>query len=154
MELDGRQIKMQIWDTAGQERFQSITSNYYRGSHAIAIVYDITDRSSFEHLKKWVDDVDKMANPNVCKLLVGNKVDLQSKRMVSFEEGQQFAANMGIPFIETSAKTALNVQKMFKMMCSAIAERQGRERPQRMGDSHPGFNQFGTRVTRPNECAC
>ncbi|OHT00414.1 Ras-like GTP-binding protein YPT1 [Tritrichomonas foetus] len=145
---------MQIWDTAGQERFQSITANYYHGSHAIAIVYDITDRASFDHLRKWIDDVDKLANPNVCKFLVGNKADLQTKRCVSTEEGQQFANTLGIPFIETSAKTALNVQKMFKMMCQAIADRQGRDKPQRLSEDNHAFNRIGTRVAGHNECAC
>ena len=110
IDVNGRQIKLQIWDTAGQERFQSITANYYHGSHAIAIVYDITSRQSFENVRKWITEVDRLANPQVCKLLVGNKADLQDKREVSKEDGQSLADGLGIPFMETSAKTAYNVK--------------------------------------------
>ncbi|KAK8899975.1 hypothetical protein M9Y10_002298 [Tritrichomonas musculus] len=126
IDVNGRQIKLQIWDTAGQERFQSITANYYHGSHAIAIVYDITSRQSFENVRKWITEVDRLANPQVCKLLVGNKADLQDKREVSKEDGQSLADGLGIPFMETSAKTAYNVKDMFMSMCLAIQNRQGR----------------------------
>jgi Ras-related protein Rab-1A len=124
LELDGRSIKLQIWDTAGQERFRSITSNYYNGSHAIAVVYDITSHMSFQNVPKWIHDVNTLANPNVCTLLVGNKIDLEDKRVVRREEGQQLADSLGVPFIETSAKTTENVQEMFVQMCRAIAKRQ------------------------------
>lgn len=124
IEIGGRSIKLQIWDTAGQERFRSITSNYYNGSHAIAIVYDITNRETFENVNKWIADVNNLANPNVCKLLVGNKADLEDMRAVSYEEGQKMADSLGIPFLETSAKSTLNVNKMFIQMCNAIAQRQ------------------------------
>ena len=124
MELDGRSIKLQIWDTAGQERFHSITSNYYNGSHAIAVVYDITNRQTFENVRKWMKDVTELASPNVVKLLVGNKTDLEDKRVVCREEGEMLANSLGIPFIETSAKSADNVQEMFTEMCRAIARRQ------------------------------
>lgn len=124
MELDGRSIKLQIWDTAGQERFHSITSNYYNGSHAIAIVYDITSRQSFENVRKWINDINDLASPTVVKLLVGNKTDLEEKRVVRREEGQMLADSLGIPFIETSAKSSDNVKEMFTQMCRAIAKRQ------------------------------
>lgn len=125
IDVNGRQIKLQIWDTAGQERFQSITANYYHGSHAIAIVYDITSRQSFENVRKWISEVDRLATPQVCKLLVGNKADLADKREVSKQEGQSLADGLGIPFMETSAKTAYNVKDMFMSMCIAIQNRQG-----------------------------
>lgn len=118
-------VDLQIWDTAGQERFQSITANYYHGSHAIAIVYDITSRQSFENVRKWISEVDRLATPQVCKLLVGNKADLADKREVSKQEGQSLADGLGIPFMETSAKTAYNVKDMFMSMCIAIQNRQG-----------------------------
>jgi Ras-related protein Rab-1A len=124
MELNGLQVKLQIWDTAGQERFQSITANYYHGSHAIAIVYDITDRKSFDNLRKWINDIEKLATPEVCKLIVGNKCDLDDKRQVARDEGRAFADNLGVPFLETSAKTGQNVNQMFAEMCQAISSRQ------------------------------
>jgi len=125
IDVDGRAVKLQIWDTAGQERFQSITSNYYHGSHAIAIVYDITNRDSFDHVRKWVNEVDRLANPQVCKLIVGNKIDLEEKRQVRRDEGQAFADSLGVPFLETSAKNSTNVSQMFVQMCQAIANRRG-----------------------------
>jgi hypothetical protein len=76
------------WDTAGQERFRTITSSYYRGAHGIIIVYDITDRESFENVKTWLNEIDRYACENVNKLLVGNKSDLDSKRQVEFAEAK------------------------------------------------------------------
>jgi Ras-related protein Rab-1A len=125
LEVNGKQVKLQIWDTAGQERFQSITANYYHGSHAIAIVYDITNRQSFENLRRWVTDVDRLGNPQVCKIVIGNKADLEDKRAVRRDEGQAFADNLGVPFLEASAKTSFNVREMFNQMCLAISQRQG-----------------------------
>jgi Ras-related protein Rab-1A len=131
-EVDGNQVKLQIWDTAGQERFQSITSNYYHGSHAIAIVYDITNRQSFENLRRWIADVGRLSNPQVCRLVIGNKVDAEEKREVGRDEGQAFADILGVPFMETSAKTSFNVREMFAAMCRAVMKR--REPGMRFGD--------------------
>ena len=99
------------WDTAGQERFRTITSSYYRGAHGIIIVYDITDRESFDNVKQWLNEIDRYATENVNKLLVGNKCDLESKRQVDFDEAKAFADERGIPFLETSAKNSTNVEK-------------------------------------------
>lgn len=99
------------WDTAGQERFRTITSSYYRGAHGIIIVYDITDRESFDNVKQWLSEIDRYACENVNKLLVGNKCDMDSKRQVEYEEAKAFADERGIPFLETSAKDATNVEK-------------------------------------------
>jgi small GTP-binding protein len=99
-------IKLQIWDTAGQESFRSITRSYYRGAAGALLVYDITRRETFLHLSAWLDDAREHANPNMTVMLIGNKSDLAAKRAVSFEEGEQFAAQHGLIFLETSAKTA------------------------------------------------
>jgi Ras-related protein Rab-1A len=111
------------WDTAGQERFRTITSSYYRGAHGIIIVYDITDSESFDNVKQWLNEIDRYACENVNKLLVGNKSDLDSKRQVTFEEAQAFANERGIPFLETSAKSSLNVEKAFLTMAAEIKNR-------------------------------
>ena len=84
-----KEVKLQIWDTAGQERFRTITCNYYRGAHGVVIVYDITDRESFESVKNWMVEIEKYAQENVNKLLIGNKCDLTAKRQVSPEEGAE-----------------------------------------------------------------
>uniref|UniRef100_A0A452XJL2 GTP-binding protein n=1 Tax=Aegilops tauschii subsp. strangulata TaxID=200361 RepID=A0A452XJL2_AEGTS len=86
VELDGKSVKLQIWDTAGQERFRTITSSYYRGAHGIIIVYDVTDRESFNNVKQWLSEIDRYASDSVCKLLVGNKCDLVDSKVVDTEE--------------------------------------------------------------------
>jgi Ras-related protein Rab-1A len=123
IELESKTIKLQIWDTAGQERFRTITSSYYRGAHGIIVVYDVTDRDSFQNVKQWLHEIDRYACENVNKLLVGNKSDLEAKRAVPTEEAKEFADSLGIEFLETSAKNADNVDKAFMMMASQIKSR-------------------------------
>jgi len=123
IDLDGKTVKLQIWDTAGQERFRTITSSYYRGAHGIIIVYDISDRESFDNVKQWLNEIDRYACENVNKLLVGNKCDMDSKRQVDFEEAKAFADERSIPFLETSAKDSTNVEKAFIQMASDIKNR-------------------------------
>ncbi|CDS09443.1 hypothetical protein LRAMOSA10803 [Lichtheimia ramosa] len=108
-----QQIKLQIWDTAGQESFRSITRSYYRGAAGALLVYDITRRDTFENLKTWLQDVREHANPNTVVTVVGNKSDLESKRQVSREEGEQFAKENDLFFMEASAKSAENVEDAF-----------------------------------------
>lgn len=84
IDLDGKTIKLQIWDTAGQERFRTITSSYYRGAHGIIVVYDCTDQDSFTNVKTWLEEIDRYACDNVNKLLVGNKSDLTTKKVVDY----------------------------------------------------------------------
>lgn len=123
IELNGKTIKLQIWDTAGQERFRTITSSYYRGAHGIIVVYDITDQVSFTNVKQWLQEIDRYACENVNKLLVGNKSDLTNKRVVDFNAAKEFADGLGIPFLETSAKNATNVEQAFLTMAGEIKNR-------------------------------
>mmetsp|Transcript_18857 Transcript_18857/g.55294 ORF Transcript_18857/g.55294 Transcript_18857/m.55294 type:complete len:203 (+) Transcript_18857:372-980(+) len=123
IQLDGKTIKLQIWDTAGQERFRTITSSYYRGAHGIIVVYDVTDSETFEHVKTWLHEIDRYASENVNKLLVGNKCDLTSKRQVETETANEFANSVSIPFLETSAKNATNVEDAFMKMAAQIKTR-------------------------------
>ena len=111
---------MQIWDTAGQERFKNITASYYRGGNGVLVVYDITDRDSFENLNSWLIEIEKNANKNVYKLLIGNKSDLEDKRKVSYQEGKDFATSNGMQFIETSAKTDSKVKDAFELLTQEI----------------------------------
>jgi len=120
IELDGKTIKLQIWDTAGQERFRTITSSYYRGAHGIIVVYDVTDVESFNNVKQWLNEIDRYATENVTKLLVGNKCDLVNKKAVDYETAKDFADKLNIPFLETSAKNATNVEKAFLTMAAEI----------------------------------
>ncbi|KAG6415985.1 hypothetical protein SASPL_123406 [Salvia splendens] len=123
VEQDGKTIKLQIWDTAGQERFRTITSSYYRGAHGIIIVYDVTDQESFNNVKQWLNEIDRYASENVNKLLVGNKCDLADNRAVPYETAKAFADEIGIPFMETSAKNATNVEQAFMAMSADIKNR-------------------------------
>ena len=112
------------WDTAGQERFRTITTSYYKGAQGIVIVYDVTDVASFEHVKSWMNDIDKFAKEGVFKILVGNKCDLVDKRQVPKEKGKQLADSYGIPFIETSAKNNENIEKLFIDSTKAFIDKQ------------------------------
>eukprot|EP00250_Pteridium_aquilinum_P004010 c14263_g1_i2 orf=189-797(+) len=123
VELDSKTIKLQIWDTAGQERFRTITSSYYRGAHGIIIVYDVTDQESFNNVKQWLNEIDRYASENVNKLLVGNKSDLTAKKVVDTQTAKAFADEIGIPFLETSAKNASNVEEAFMTMAAEIKTR-------------------------------
>ena len=111
--IDNRQIKLQIWDTAGQESFRSITRSYYRGAAGALLVYDITRRETFNHLTRWLEEARQNANGSMVIMLVGNKGDLDHRRQVSREEGEKFAQENGLIFLETSAKTAANVEEAF-----------------------------------------
>lgn len=125
IELDGKTIKLQIWDTAGQERFRTITSSYYRGAHGIIVVYDVTDQESYNNVKQWLQEIERYACENVNKLLVGNKSDLTTKKVVDYTTAKEFADSLGIPFLETSAKNATNVEQAFLTMAAEIKSRMG-----------------------------
>ncbi|KAI9661405.1 MAG: hypothetical protein M1831_003138 [Alyxoria varia] len=125
IELDGKTVKLQIWDTAGQERFRTITSSYYRGAHGICVVYDVTDMDSFNNVKQWLQEIDRYATEGVNKLLVGNKSDMTDKKVVEYTQAKEFADSLGIPFLETSAKNASNVEQAFLTMARQIKERMG-----------------------------
>ena len=122
VELDGKTVKLQIWDTAGQERFRTITSSYYRGSHGIIIVYDVTDQESFNGVKMWLQEIDRYATSTVLKLLVGNKCDLKDKRVVEYDVAKEFADANKMPFLETSALDSTNVEDAFLTMARQIKE--------------------------------
>ncbi|TSK18083.1 Ras-related protein Rab-1A [Bagarius yarrelli] len=123
IELEGKTIKLQIWDTAGQERFRTITSSYYRGAHGIIVVYDVTDQESFNNVKQWLQEIDRYASENVNKLLVGNKCDLTTKKVVEYTT--ELADSLGIPFLEASAKNSTNVEQAFMTMAAEIKKKTG-----------------------------
>jgi len=118
--IEKKTVKLQIWDTAGQERFRTITSAYYRGADGIIMVYDVTSSESFDHVEEWLSEVDRYANENTSKLLVGNKADLIEEKQVPEETAQRFADKLGISFLETSAKTSTNVDAAFLTMAKEL----------------------------------
>mmetsp|Transcript_33352 Transcript_33352/g.42839 ORF Transcript_33352/g.42839 Transcript_33352/m.42839 type:complete len:221 (+) Transcript_33352:155-817(+) len=121
--LDGKRIKLQIWDTAGQERFRTITTSYFRGAQGILLVYDVTDRNSFNSIRNWVSQIQQHADVHVNKILIGNKCDMEDERVVSTEEGSKLAAEYGVQFFETSAKNDINVEKCFVTIAREVKER-------------------------------
>jgi Ras-related protein Rab-1A len=114
--VDGKKVKLQIWDTAGQERFRTITSAYYRGADGIIIVYDTTNRESFEHLDSWIAEVNKYASDKMVKVIVGNKSDKEGDRVVTTDEGMKKAESLGLSFIETSAKDSTHIEEAFALI--------------------------------------
>jgi Ras-related protein Rab-14 len=113
IEVNGQKIKLQIWDTAGQERFRAVTRSYYRGAAGALMVYDITRRSTYNHLSSWLTDAKNLTNPNTVIFLIGNKSDMDAQRDVTYEEAKAFAEENGLTFIECSAKTGDNVEDAF-----------------------------------------
>ena len=113
IEVKKKNVKLQIWDTAGEERFRTIISSYYKGAHGILLMFDVTDYDSFESLENWLIEIEKNANKNVIKLLIGNKIDLEENRKVSYNQAKDFADSNGIQYIETSVKLNTNVNQAF-----------------------------------------
>ena len=140
IEIDNKKIKLQIWDTAGQERFRTITTSYYKGAHAIVIVFDITDKDSFEHVKVWMQDIDKFAKTGVMRILVGNKCDLEHQRAVTKDQGNEMALKYGIKYIETSAKDTINIEELFVNTAKTLMNKQ---QSNKTGINNNGTNSYG-----------
>ena len=120
IEHEGEIIKAQIWDTAGQERFRAITSAYYKGAMGALLVYDISKRSSFQMLDRWLNEIKAHTEPDLNIILVGNKSDLENLREVTKEEAINYAKENKMPFFEASALTSSNVEEVFKDLLVSI----------------------------------
>ena len=114
-----KKYKFQIWDTPGQERFRTITKTYYKGSHAIIFIYDVTDLDSFKNIRNYIKQVEANKPSNICKVLVGNNCD-KPDRVVTEEEGKKMAENFNIRFFETSPKTNKNINEVFYYLAGEI----------------------------------
>ncbi|XP_055549004.1 ras-related protein Rab-35-like [Wyeomyia smithii] len=125
MTIDGERVKVQIWDTAGQERFRTITNTYYRGAHGVIIVYDVTNGESFANVKRWISEIDSNCD-TVTKVLVGNKNDDLSRKVVLTEDAERFAKQMNITLFETSAKHDVNIGTMFTAITQEVLEHKKR----------------------------
>ena len=122
IEVKNKNIKIQIWDTAGQEAFQAITRTYYKGAIGALLVYDITKHDTFDHINKWINEVKNNGSKDIVCMLIGNKKDLEEERQVRYEEGKELADKNKMLFLETSAKTAENVQECFYLSAEKILE--------------------------------
>merc|ERR1719343_1277374 len=150
MSVGGKKVRLQLWDTAGQERFRTITSSYYRRAHGVVVTYDITDRTSFDHVRQWLGEIEKYAAPGTKALIVGNKCDLSSKRVISFDEGQALADALGLEFVETSARLAHNVEAAFAALVGQLVS------SQELGCSSEAPAPLDLRITphAARACAC
>uniref|UniRef100_A0A1A9V3Q7 Ras-related protein Rab-37 n=1 Tax=Glossina austeni TaxID=7395 RepID=A0A1A9V3Q7_GLOAU len=122
--VDGTRVKLQIWDTAGQERFRSVTHAYYRDAHALLLLYDVTNKITYDNIRAWLCEIRDCAQENVVIVLIGNKADCSnSDRQVKREDGERLAREHNVPFMETSAKTGQNVELAFETVARQLKSR-------------------------------
>ena len=121
--IENNIVKVQIWDTAGEERYRSITNAYYKGAKGSLLVYDITNKKSFENVEKWISDLKANADEDISMILLGNKTDLEDKRVVSTEEGKNKAEFYNLTFMETSALNGNNIQEAFNELIMDVYKR-------------------------------
>jgi small GTP-binding protein len=120
---EGLDAKIQIWDTAGQERYKTIAKSYIKGANGILLVYDVTQRTSFEGIKNWVKQIKDQVSSRVSVVLIGNKTDLVDKREVKTEEGEELGKEYNYQFFETTAKDGININEAFEALIKTIAEK-------------------------------
>ena len=122
LNINNTLYRIQIWDTAGQEKYKSIIRGYYKNSVCALIVYDISKKQSFDNIYKWMEDCKNQSSKTILMALIGNKIDLDHKREVNYEEGKDFADKYNMLFFETSAKTGFNIDKVFFDTASKIIQ--------------------------------
>ncbi len=140
IQVGNHRVKLQIWDTAGQDRYRAVTRSYYRGAAGALVVYDITNRESFNHVLNWLVDARTLARPDISIVLAGNKCDLKDNRAVSFLEASRCAQENDVLFLETSAITGEGIEEVFSRACKSIITKieDGSIDPATMGNSMRG----------------
>jgi small GTP-binding protein len=123
VDVEGQQVKLQIWDTAGQERFRSIAKAYFRSAIGVILVFDLSERKSFDDLNQWLVDIHSLCDPNAVITLIGNKLDLIEQRKVTSNEAETFANLHQLAYFETSALGGDNIQEVFHRTAGAILRR-------------------------------
>mmetsp|Transcript_47710 Transcript_47710/g.55176 ORF Transcript_47710/g.55176 Transcript_47710/m.55176 type:complete len:212 (-) Transcript_47710:180-815(-) len=119
IKVDGSEIKLQIWDTAGQEKYRSITQNFYKNAMGVIIVFDLTDEGTFDNVRNWIRQIKNHAGENVCRLLVGNKCDIEENKIPK-EKIAEFVKEVDIEYFETSAKSNININEAFYSIAKDI----------------------------------
>lgn len=146
--LNNKDVKLLLWDTAGQERFRAITIPYYRYTNGVILVYDVSNKESFDNLKKWSAEIDKYCNETTSKLIIGNKSDL--KRVISFNDGKNLANHLNYMFTETSTKTSIGVEEAFNLLINDMIK----------NNNYDEMTPIITKINQENnnynedECAC
>ena len=120
IKINDKSVKLMIYDSAGHERFRTLSKNQINSSKGILIVYDVTEKESFEALNFWMKSFKENANKDAICLIIGNKIDLKEKRIIEYNEGKNFAEKYGVKFIETSAKSAEGVNEAFYSVAKEI----------------------------------
>ena len=135
----GKKVKVQLWDTAGQERFRTIAKSYYKGAHGIILIFDVTNRKSFDNIKNWLIQIKEEAPNRTCVILVANKIDSE-ERVIKKEEGENLAKINNLKFFEASAKENINVTEAFESIAEDIDTRQTNsfEHGKKLEDVNPG----------------
>ncbi|KAG2184199.1 hypothetical protein INT44_009214 [Umbelopsis vinacea] len=155
MEVDGKRYKLTIWDTAGQERFRTLTSSYYRGAQGVILVYDVSNRDTFDALQNWYTELQTYSSSkDVVKMIVGNKVDKESSRVVTYKEGAAMAQKLQTLFVECSAKTKVGVQEAFEELVQKIIETPSLWQKQQAPASTIRVSSNGNDEQEPSLCAC
>lgn len=148
-------VKFLLWDTAGQERFKNITRMYYRGAQVVIFVYDITDKKSFTNIIEWIQEIDSGNQENPIKILVGNKLDLESVRKVSTSEAQEFSNSNGfMGFYEISAKDNIGIKEAFEEIAEFILTDTSKTYKKRNRYTLPNIPNIKKQNNKNNGCGC
>lgn len=135
LQIEGKIVKLQLWDTAGQDRYRNIVSSYYRGAHGIILMFDLTSPETFSRVEEWYEESQKYLATQIPRLLIGNKSDLTTERMVTKEDALELAERFAMQYIETSAKANSNVSEAIGLLAQQIIAKspgktvEDRERP-------------------------
>ena len=143
LDVEGQSVKLQIWDTAGQERFRSIAKAYFRSAIGVILVFDLTDRKSFDELNSWLNDIHALCDPNAVVTLIGNKSDLTENRNITSSEAEAFAQLHQLTYFETSALGGDNIQEAFHRTAASILRKNLQTKAAEPSDLQPNQGNKG-----------
>ena len=151
VDVDGTSVKLQIWDTAGQERFRSIAKAYFRSAIGVILVFDLTDRKSYEDLTGWLNDIHTLCDPNAVVTLIGNKSDLKEQRTITSTEAESFAQLHQLTYLETSALGGANINEAFQRTAAAVYRKSLLNGTDKKSDNGKHLEE---REEKPGGCGC